>query len=133
MGRPDTLMSLKYAALLVFPVLLPDHESHTPTEVCSSSVRVLVPNMEEIIRETENFTKPKTLKTTEEISGASSSEESEGLISLDSMSSNLFCSGSYLESEPSSIVEFYCDDDLTIPAQWGAGPLPGQGQDSLRL
>ena len=43
-------MSLKYAALLVFPVLLPDHESHTPTEVCSFSVRVLVPNMEEIIR-----------------------------------------------------------------------------------
>ena len=72
-----------------------------------------------IFRETENFTKPQTLKTSEEIPGASSSEESEGLISLDSMSSNLFCSGSYLESEPPSIVEFYCDDDLTIPAQWG--------------
>ena len=46
----EALMSLKYAALLAFPVLLADHESHTPTEVCSSSVRVLVPNMEEIIR-----------------------------------------------------------------------------------
>ena len=38
---------------------------------------------------------------------------------FDSLNSNLFCSGSYLESGPASIVEFYCDDDLTIPSQWG--------------
>ncbi len=39
--------------------------------------------------------------------------------SFDSLNSNLFCSGSFLESGPASIVEFYCDDDLTTPSQWG--------------
>ena len=45
--------------------------------------------------------------------------ENEAMVAFDSLTSNLFCSGSYLESGPASIVEFYCDDDLTIPSQWG--------------
>ena len=46
-------------------------------------------------------------------------QETGDTVKFESMNSSLFCSGSYLESGPTSIVEFYCDDDLTIPSQWG--------------
>ena len=47
-------MSLKYAALLAFPVFLPDNsdeaeERDTDNKVNTHKVRVLVPNIEEIM------------------------------------------------------------------------------------
>ena len=47
-------MSLKYAALLAFPVFLPDksdeaEDEDTDTKVNPHKVRVLVPNIEEIM------------------------------------------------------------------------------------
>ena len=53
-------------------------------------------------------------------SSMTAAQEDSATVAYDSLNSNLFCSGSYLESSgPASIVEFYCDDDLTIPSQWG--------------
>ena len=47
-------MSLKYAALLAFPVFLPDksdeaEEGDTENKVNTHKVRILVPNIEEIM------------------------------------------------------------------------------------
>ena len=49
-----TRMCLKYAALLTFPVFLPDksdevEEVNTDTQVFTHKIKILVPNIEEIM------------------------------------------------------------------------------------
>ena len=56
---------------------------------------------------------------TDRSNSSSLKQETGTMEAFESLNSNLFGSGSYLESGPTSIVEFYCDDDLTIPSQWG--------------